>query len=49
LTDKALTFQGHLKRIQSLMTTGLVWIGAGAALAAPFVYAISKAAERKNK
>lgn len=49
LTDKALVFQGHLKRIKSLMTAGFGMIGGGAALAAPFVYAISKAAELQKQ
>jgi hypothetical protein len=49
LTDKALTFQGHIKKIQNQMTAGFGMIGAGTALAAPFVYAISKAAELQKQ
>lgn len=49
LTDKALIFQGHLKKIQGLMTTGFGMIGAGAALATPFIYAISKASELQKQ
>lgn len=49
LTDKALVFQSHLTKIKSLMTTGFGMIGAGGALASPFVYAIAKAAELQKQ
>jgi TP901 family phage tail tape measure protein len=49
LTDKALIFQGHIKKIQGLMTAGFGMIAGGAALATPFVYAISKAAELQKQ
>jgi TP901 family phage tail tape measure protein len=49
LTEKAAIFQGHLKNIQGLMTAGFGMIGGGAALAAPLLYGISKAAELQKQ
>jgi hypothetical protein len=49
LTEKAIIFQSHLKKIQGLMTASAGMLAGAGALAVPFVYAISKAAELQKQ
>jgi hypothetical protein len=45
LTEKAVVFQGHLKKIQGLMTASFGMAAGAATLASPIIYAIDKAAQ----
>lgn len=49
LTDKALVFQANLKKIKNQVNAGFGMIAGGGALASPFVYAITKAAELQKQ